>query len=284
MPELGDHHLLRSLGRISAEQLLFVNVGDLYEFDYDKIRSFASDSLAILAQIAPSTRHLAMTIHGVGYGLDEAEAFRSQLAGYLDAIEIGKHPIDIERITIVERNKDRVQRLQSLLDQALPDNTVTIPANIASRYVPKTISRSSLTNSTVGSDPAYKPHILVAMAFAEEVEDYYYYGIQAPVNSFGYLCERANLSADMGNGFERLESRIETASVVIADLTDKNPNVFLTLGYAWGKNRPTILLMRDEQDDIPFDTREQRCLTYRRIRDLEESLRKEIQLLTDNTR
>jgi nucleoside 2-deoxyribosyltransferase len=74
---------------------------------------------------------------------------------------------------------------------------------------------------------------------------------------------------------ERLKEKIETAAVVIADLTNANPNVYLEVGYAWGKNRPTILLAKDDEE-LKFDVRGQRCLKYGRIKDLELSLAKEL--------
>jgi hypothetical protein len=46
---------------------------------------FARKSLAVLATTLPSVSRVAMTLHGVGYGLDEVESFRSELAGLLDA-------------------------------------------------------------------------------------------------------------------------------------------------------------------------------------------------------
>jgi hypothetical protein len=59
-----------------------------------------------------SARHLAMTIHGPGYGLDEVEALMAQFKGYLQAIKYGKIPQDIERISIVKRSPPRVKRLR----------------------------------------------------------------------------------------------------------------------------------------------------------------------------
>ena len=52
--------------------------------------------------------------------------------------------------------------------------------------------------------------------------------------------------------------------------------MFLEVGYAWGKGRPTILLVRDP-NELPFDVRGQRCLVYGKIRELEEALAKELE-------
>lgn len=75
-----------------------------------------------------------------------------------------------------------------------------------------------------------------------------------------------------------VRNRIKTAKLVIADLTEANPNVYLEVGYAWGCEVPTVLLTKDT-DDLKFDTRGQRCLPYKRIKDLEDSLTKELKAL-----
>ncbi len=52
----------------------------------------------------------------------------------------------------------------------------------------------------------------------------------------------------MGDVLEQVKKKIEeTASVVIAVLTEANQNVYLEIGYAWGKGRPTILLVKKEK-------------------------------------
>jgi len=277
---VGRYKMFPTLERIRARHALFLSVPPLHEFDYEEIRWFAAKTLRALASAGPSTRHLAMTIHGVGYGLDEAEALRSQLAGYLDAFDSGNYPSALERITIIERNRDRAQRLQVVLNDAIPGSAIVLPETMEPLANSQVIERSPLT-SNVGRESAGKPHVFVAMPFAEEMEDVYYYGIQTPVNAVGYLCERADLTPFTGDILERIKSRIETASLVIAELTTANPNVFLEVGYAWGKGRPTILLARDAEK-LPFDVRGQRCLVYSRIRDLEEALMRELQGLRDN--
>src|SRR5437867_4244288 len=72
-PEPGGFVLLPSKGAVAAENVLFVGVTDLYEFDYPLIRDFATTSLRVLGREVPDASRIAMTIHGVGYGLDERE-------------------------------------------------------------------------------------------------------------------------------------------------------------------------------------------------------------------
>jgi nucleoside 2-deoxyribosyltransferase len=97
-------------------------------------------------------------------------------------------------------------------------------------------------------------------------------------NAAGYLCERADLSVFTGDVMEWVKKRIASSSLIIADLSNANPNVYLEVGYAWGCGKPTVLLVRDPAE-LKFDVKGQRCLVYKKIKDLEESLRKELETL-----
>jgi nucleoside 2-deoxyribosyltransferase len=116
------------------------------------------------------------------------------------------------------------------------------------------------------------------MPFKKEMDDVFYYGIQQSVRASGFICERIDRDAFTGDILDQVKKKIETATVVIAELSGANPNVYLEIGYAWGKGRPTILLIKNDQD-LLFDVRGQRCLKYERIRDLEESLKNELKEL-----
>lgn len=119
------------------------------------------------------------------------------------------------------------------------------------------------------------PHVFVAMPFSDEFDDIYHYAIEPAVRAAGFLCERADTCSFSGDILDWLKGRIRTAALVIADLSTANPNVYLEVGYAWGFKRPTILLTSDP-NDLKFDVRGQRCVIYKRIRDLEENLKREL--------
>jgi hypothetical protein len=118
---------------------------------------------------------------------------------------------------------------------------------------------------SAGYSSSSKQHIFVAMPFKKEMNDHYHYGIQGAVHAAGFLCERADLSSFTGDVVQWVRDRIRTAKLVVADLTDGNPNVYLEVGYAWGCNVPTVLLVKDTKD-LKFDVRSQRCLAYENIR------------------
>jgi hypothetical protein len=54
--------------------------------------------------------------------------------------------------------------------------------------------------------------------------------------------------------------------------------VYLEIGYAWGKGRPTILIAKDI-DSLPFDVRGYHCQKYGNITALEGILERELREL-----
>ena len=236
----------------------------LFNFGYFEIRAFTSKALTILSEELPDARHVAMTIHGVAYGLDERESFLSLLGGIVDAETKG---VSVKQVSIVERNQGRANRLKTVLRETWHQDRTRGAAKKATKQ-----------RITAGTDSVRKPHIFVAMPFAKELEDVYVFGIQGPVNAAGYLCERVDMTTFTGDILDRIKSRIETSTLVIADLTGANANVYLEVGYAWGKQRPTLLLAK-KGDDLKFDVRSQRCIVYENIVELSKKLQADLDAL-----
>jgi hypothetical protein len=69
---------------------------------------------------------------------------------------------------------------------------------------------------------------------------------------FGYLVKRADEDADPGMIGDRVVSDIINADLVVADLTDLNPNVFYELGIRHSTEKPTIHVAR-AGTPLPFD-------------------------------
>jgi hypothetical protein len=124
-------------------------------------------------------------------------------------------------------------------------------------------------------------HVFVAMPFAVEMEDVYYYGIQRAIDANGLDAVRIDRSAFTGDILEQIKTSIRTAVAAVVELTGSNPNVHLELGYAWGHGLPTVLLLK-EGGDLCFDVRGQKCIIYRTIKDLENALSKELATLMRN--
>ncbi len=276
-PKPNGFRLVDGVSGIVARQILFVGVVPLYSFGYAEIRDFSRRVLSALAGSAPQTRRIALTLHGAGYGLDENEAFESEVAGLVDSIRSLDFPEDLEEVLVVEGNRGRAQRLDTVLRKLLPSGAI---ATTVHRGVTKSRDDSEKLR-TAGYTSASKAHVFVAMPFKEEMDDVYHYGIQGAVRSAGFLCERADLSSFTGDVMDWVRARVRTAKLVVADLTEANPNVYLEVGYAWGCEVPTVLLVKDT-NHLNFDTRGQRCLPYKNIKGLEDSLTKELKALRVN--
>ena len=274
LPFIGQTLLIASEGAATTDDVLFVGVEPLGRFDYEAIRDFAKRVLTTLHEERPSTSHVAMTLHGRGFGLDEAEAFRAEIAGLLDAIEDGRVPERLQRISIVERDPETVARMRQILATVLPGGTAA--TGTSRNRLAVSDPRSGL--DSVGRNSKDKPLVFVAMPFADEYADRFHYGISGAVNAAGFLCERADLASFTGDVLTWVKNRIASAALVVADLSSANPNVYLEVGYAWGRGVNTVLIVA-EGDELKFDVRSQRCLIFRSIRHLEELLTVELTAL-----
>jgi hypothetical protein len=260
--------------RIAADAVLFVGVVPLREFRYREIREFTAKALRSLAGEAPDVSHLALTLHGPGYGLDEQECFMSELAGVVDAIVSGDLPHKLQRISFVERNPGRAARLTELLGTELPQGVLEPDP----RPLQQRLLREGSSLRSVGFDSSDKPLVFVAMPINENTEDLFHYGIERPIDQIGGLCERIDKDPGTGDLLDRVRAKISSATIVVAELTGSNPNVFLEVGFAWGKGIRTLLLVsREAVVDLPFDVKTQSCLVYDSIQDLENKLHRALE-------
>ena len=279
LPEPSESCFVDSVREISALRLLFVGVPPLNQFDYREIRAFSRKAMSTLAEEAPQTRHILLTIHGPGYGLDEIEAFTAEVAGLVDAVRENEVPDALKRVTFVENESGRAKRLANALSRLIPDGSI-FKSSSGDRL---TVRSDSEELRSAGDTSDSKPHVFVAMPFRAEMDDIYHYGIQGAVNAAGYLCERADQQQFTGDILEWVKKRISTAALVIADLSAANANVYLEVGYAWGCNRTTVLLVGDASD-LKFDVAGQRCIVYKNIRSLEQAITKVLAVISSTSK
>lgn len=272
LPAPGNFLLLESDDVLGAKQVLFSGVVDIVHFRYKEIRQFAFSSLRYLAKHAPTAQHICYTLHGANYGLDEVESFEAEVAGLLDAIQKGHHPPGLRKISIVDIDEKRAERLMQALAQRVPKGDVSV---FDQPFLARRSTETDRLIGTAGIDSERKQLIFVAMPFDKKLDDVFHYGIQNAVNRAGYLCERADMIAFTGDILDLVKRRISQAGLVIADLTSANPNVYLEVGYAWGRGVPTILIAQDATE-LKFDVKGQKCIIYSSIHELEEKLSEEL--------
>ena len=68
--------------------------------------------------------------------------------------------------------------------------------------------------------------------------------------NLGYICRRS--TATRGNIVKEIIEDLDRSYVVLADLTDRNPNVFYELGVRHSLGDRTVILAQ-RREDIPFD-------------------------------
>lgn len=261
---------------VEARNVAFFGVGTLAEFEYSQIRSFARDALLLVDKLR-DVRRVCMPIHGPGYGLDEAEAFSSLIAGLVDAYEKAQTS-SLERVEIVEINPGRARRFRAILESLLD----VVPSG---RKSPTVLARADAkiqqALKSFGSNSELKTRLFVAMPFKEEFNDEWEISIQEAASSLHMISERIDKSAFVGDIAVEIKRRIEDYDGLVALLNGANPNVFLEIGYAWAKGKPTILLIKEGQE-LPFDVRGQRCIFYKGIADLRTKLSAELAQLETN--
>lgn len=119
------------------------------------------------------------------------------------------------------------------------------------------------------------------MPFKEEFDDIYNLGILPACKGAGAYCERVDKQIFLESIVERVYNQIAKADIVVADMSDKNPNVFYETGYAHALGKRTILLTQ-RAEDIPFDLKHSPHVIYKNIMQLKGMLKKRVKYFLDH--
>ncbi len=101
----------------------------------------------------------------------------------------------------------------------------------------------------------------VIMPFAESFDGIWDTVIRPTVVNCGDTCFRADDMFGPGQVMNDIAKAIRDCDYLIADLTNRNANVFYELGYAHALDKPVVLLTSNLAD-VPFDLRHQRIIEY----------------------
>lgn len=102
----------------------------------------------------------------------------------------------------------------------------------------------------------------VLMPFSEKFDSIYRDIIIPTVEETGLNCKRADDLFNTGPIIVDIFEYIQKAKVLIADLSEKRPNVFYEVGLAHALEKDVILISQDI-DDVPFDLKHRRCIIYK---------------------
>ncbi len=102
----------------------------------------------------------------------------------------------------------------------------------------------------------------VMMPFAAPLGDYYSKIFEPAITKAGLKPMRADDDIfGTGKIIDQIWSGINSAKVLIAELTSRNPNVYYELGLAHALRKPVVLVCSNEQD-VPFDLKHIRVIYY----------------------
>jgi hypothetical protein len=130
-------------------------------------------------------------------------------------------------------------------------------------------------------------YCFVLMPFVEisDLQAVYRDHVKSVIERSGLRCERADDIYDVSGVMQSVWEGINRARLVVADLTERNANVFYELGIAHTLGKPVIMLSQSI-DFVPFDLRHLRCIVYtytpRGAIQLEQALERTIKTALSN--
>lgn len=101
----------------------------------------------------------------------------------------------------------------------------------------------------------------VMMPFGDWMDKYYKEIYVPAIKEAGFEPVRADELFSTGTVVEQIWNEIEKSTVLLADLTGKNANVFYELGLAHAAQKP-VVFTAGSIDDVPFDLRHLRVIVY----------------------
>lgn len=136
-------------------------------------------------------------------------------------------------------------------------------------------ARADLENvrrSSIPADPIWEgrrfetetDYCFVLMPFADlkDMQRVYIDHIKPVVERrLNLRCERADDIHDISGVMQSVWESINRARVIIAEMTERNPNVFYELGIAHTLGKPVIMITQS-MDFVPFDLKHLRCIVY----------------------
>ncbi len=116
--------------------------------------------------------------------------------------------------------------------------------------------------------------ISVMMPFDAQFDDVYT-TIQAATTDAAMTCLRADDIWEHDHVIQDIVSLVNRSKIVICDCTGRNPNVFYEIGIAHTLGRDVILITQNKED-IPFDLRHLRYISYLNNNEGRERLRSDL--------
>jgi len=156
--------------------------------------------------------------------------------------------------------------LLDLIDKYRPDITWSLPKDLP--RIPHDPPKSSIDLSNIDArfripiGTGHRPkQAFVLMPFCDPYDRYYPAVYKPGLEAAGYIVKRGDDLSLPQPIIRDIQGSIVDADLILSDLSGRNPNVFYELGLAHAIGKPVILVC-DKIDDVPFDLRHIRVITY----------------------
>lgn len=204
------------------------------------ISTYLWSSPSAARPIQPYLLHLfGASILSLYAGLDYHQESRACVMDYCDK------PTDIEAAIA---NGDLCSHCMQVIDRAVSENRISLAEFGAAR---KLLARAK------GQKRAF-----VIMPFDKKHEDIYIEGIRPALRRRGWNVVRADAIAWPRLITDAVLLEILSADLVVAVLTDLNPNVFYELGLSDAFRADIIMCMAANDERIPFDVSTRKAVLY----------------------
>ena len=117
------------------------------------------------------------------------------------------------------------------------------------------------TTQTAKADEVSSKSCFVIMPFGGWFDTYYEQIYAEAIRAAGLVPRRADDIYRAGTIVNDIWELTRSATIILADLTERNPNVMYELGLAHALAKPAILLT-ESIDDVPFDLRALRMIHF----------------------
>lgn len=125
-------------------------------------------------------------------------------------------------------------------------------------------SEKMIPQRTVSKEPRVREYLdtcFVMMPYGHWFDKYYQEIYIPAIKEAGFEPIRADELFSSGSVVEQVWEQIQKAKVLLADLTEKNANVFYELGLAHAAKKPVVFTAA-QVEDVPFDLRHLRVIVY----------------------
>src|SRR5262245_25759300 len=166
-PARGFFSIVDTQRLVGARHAMFLGTFPVTSFDYDEVHRLARRAVEGLAEASIDAKHIATTLHGVGFGLDAGESAQSLVLGFLEGLRVVQNS-PVERITIIEKNT----RVLGIASEAIRKLGIDVrrptDSEALATRLPVPLSPTVVPGEQVPSAQPERGHIFVAMPYAAE--------------------------------------------------------------------------------------------------------------------